>query len=104
MFALNTTLRLVLILFFSYEPIIYPGVNIKYFYNTCYNNGICQCSKLCTGKGNSNGNGNCKRITIAVFKSGKVIITGGQNRDQIERSYNFITTFINSNKDKYVLK
>ena len=28
----------------SYEPCIYPGVNIKYYYNQDTDNGICQCS------------------------------------------------------------
>lgn len=89
----------------SYEPCIYPGVNIKFFINqNNYEDGICNCYNICNGKGCGCGDGDCKKVTIAVFKSGKVIITGGQNRDQIERSYNFITTFINSNKDKYVLK
>ena len=88
----------------SYEPIIYPGVNIKYFYNTCYNNGICQCSKLCTGKGNSNGNGNCKRITIAVFKSGSIIITGANSINQLLKSYNFINNLMITNKEKFILK
>ena len=89
----------------SYEPCIYPGVNIKFFINEDnYEEGICSCYKICNGKGNGCGDGNCKKVTIAVFKSGKIIITGGQNREQIEKSYNFINKFIDSNKERYVLK
>ena len=59
----------------SYEPCNYPGVNIKYYFNPCKRNfGICDCEKPCNGKGL---NDTCKKITIAVFKSGKIIITGG---------------------------
>ena len=87
----------------SYEPCIYPGVNIKYFINTNNRCGICECKNLCNGKGNGCGDGNCKKVTIAVFKSGKVIITGGQNKDQIIESYRFITNFIENKKDMFCM-
>lgn len=89
----------------SYESCIYPGVNIKYFINT--NNiesGICNCSKMCNGKGTGDGDGNCKKITIAVFKSGSIIITGGRNKNQLEECYRFIKNFIDSNKESFILK
>tara|TARA_B100000519_G_C14201380_1_gene418097 strand:- start:560 stop:1303 length:744 start_codon:yes stop_codon:yes gene_type:complete len=83
----------------SYEPCIYPGVNIKYYINTNNMCGICECENMCNGKGNGCGDGDCKKVTIAVFKSGKVIITGGQNKEQITESYRFITNFIENKKD-----
>ena len=73
----------------SYEPCIYPGVNIKYFINTNNTCGICECENMCNGKGNGCGDGDCKKVTIAVFKSGKVIITGGQNQEQIIESVSY---------------
>jgi TATA-box binding protein (TBP) (component of TFIID and TFIIIB) len=88
----------------SYEPCIYPGVNIKYFINQNQFDGICSCNSMCNGKGRADGDGNCKKITIAVFKSGKVIITGGQNINQIETSYRFIKNFIDERKDIFRLK
>lgn len=87
----------------SFEPCIYPGVNIKYFINTNNTNGICCCNSMCNGKGDGLSDGNCKKITIAVFKSGNIIITGGQNTDQLETAYYFITRFINRQKDKFML-
>jgi len=31
----------------SFEPIMYPGVNMKYYFNTAFNNnGVCNCSKI----------------------------------------------------------
>jgi len=84
----------------SYEPTIYPGVNIKYFYNNINKEGICNCCSKCNGKGKGNGDGDCKKITIAVFNSGKIIITGGNSFDQVLISYKFINSLL-ANKDKY---
>ena len=36
--------------------------------------------------------------------SGKIIITGGQNKDQINESYRFITNFIRNKKEIFELK
>jgi len=86
----------------SFEPIIYPGVNIKYYYNLSnLTDGICKCAGLCDGKGS---NGNCKRITIAVFNSGNIIITGGRSIHQINTAYGFITKIINDNKEMLEVK
>lgn len=86
----------------SFESCIYPGVNIKYYYNELLNNkGICNCESKCTGKGINN---DCKKITIAVFNSGKIMITGGSSHKHIEIGYNFITSFINENKDLIEMK
>lgn len=85
----------------SYEPVIYPGVNIKYYHNTIQNNGICTCEGVCDGKGHD---GFCKKITVAVFKSGKIIITGGQSVEHIENAYEFITTFIREREELLKIK
>lgn len=85
----------------SYEPVIYPGVNIKYYHNTNQNNGICQCEGPCDGKGKD---GYCKKITVAVFKSGKIIITGGQTMGHIHTAYAFITKFILDRKEHIKIK
>ena len=48
-------------------------------YNNLYDKcGICKCDCNCNGKGEGLGIGDCKRVTIAVFNSGKIIITGGK--------------------------
>ena len=86
-----------------YEPGIYPGVNNKYYWNE--NNlhtsteGRCICKKTCDGKGNGKGEGDCKKITIAAFQSGSVIITGAKNMRHIEDAYRFINTVIQDNFD-----
>lgn len=77
----------------SFEPCIYPGVKIQYFWNKKqhFKNGLCKCSLPCIhGKGDGNGDMDCKKITIAVFQSGCVIITGAQTTQQIDDAYDFI--------------
>lgn len=86
----------------SYEPCNYPGVNIKYYRNPLRQNfGICDCEKPCNGKGK---NDTCKKITVAVFKSGKIIITGGRDKSDISVAHKFITEFIHENKEYIILK
>ena len=87
----------------SYEPCIYPGVNIKYYYNLHTDHGICQCSSICNGKGDGSSDGCCKRITIAVFKSGEIIITGARTTNQLEIAYQFIHKFMNDKKESFTL-
>ena len=87
----------------SFEPIMYPGVNMKYYFNTAFkNNGVCNCSNICNGKGRCNGDGDCKKITIAIFNSGKIIITGGRSEPQIVESYNYIYNLL-KDKEKYIV-
>lgn len=87
----------------SFEPCIYPGVKIQYMWNkqNKYRDGICKCNSVCVnGKGCGDGEANCKKITIAVFQSGCVIITGAQSEDQIVETYNWINDIIISNKNR----
>ena len=88
----------------SYEPCIYPGVNIKYYYNKDTDSGICKCDKPCIGKGCGEGDGNCKKITIVVFMSGQVMITGARSREHLTICYDFITNFLNTNKELFTLR
>ena len=87
----------------------YPGCQIRYYYNkdkTFSKNGICQCNQICDGKGKNNfcGNGNCKKVTISAFASGKILIHGAQSMEQIKEGYNFIINFIEENKSEVILR
>ena len=85
----------------SFEPTIYPGVNIKYYFNKeKQDTGICNCEGKCNGKGKD---GFCKKITVAVFNSGKIIITGGQSYEQLNTAYDFIDNTIKNNKKELIL-
>jgi TATA-box binding protein (TBP) (component of TFIID and TFIIIB) len=83
-----------------FEPCIYSGVKINYYHNLtdASAKGICKCSTPCKGKGSGNGEGDCNKITIAVFRSGSVLVTGGSEYKQIDDAYNFICDILCSSK------
>ena len=86
----------------SFEPGRYHGVKLEYFWNSNKTkmDGICVCPKHCFGKGTGYSENNCKKITIAVFESGSVLITGGISFEQIDEAYKYITTILNKHKDE----
>jgi TATA-box binding protein (TBP) (component of TFIID and TFIIIB) len=80
-------------LFSMLEKTIYQGVNTKFFYNS--NNpevGICKCENTCKGQGTGEGDGECKRITMSIFRTGRIIITGAREIKQIRAAYNFLNS------------
>jgi TATA-box binding protein (TBP) (component of TFIID and TFIIIB) len=84
----------------SFQPGIYQGVKLEYFWNTASKNknGICACTNNCFGKNNGTGNGNCKKITIAIFESGSILITGGITFQQVDDAYEYICGVIKQNR------
>lgn len=84
----------------SFQPGTYPGVKIQYCWNSEYedNDGICKCTQKCFGKGNGCGNTQCKKITISVFESGKILITGAVTFEQIDKAYEYICTVLQDNQ------
>ena len=90
-------------LFSSHESTIYQGVNTKYYYNKKGNPlrpGICECKLPCTGQGLGDGDGQCKRITISPFSSGKIIITGAREMDQINEAYEFFNEILKAHQNE----
>ena len=89
-------------LFCDFDPCIYQGVLVKFYWNNIKNiqNGVCNCSIPCNGKGSGNGNGECKKITISIFQSGYIIITGKTNRKEINYIYDYIIKLFNDNINK----
>ena len=85
-------------LFVTFDPCHYQGVNLKYFINyenNKNNTGKCLCENkdnknICKGKGDGNGENNCKKMTISIFQSGNIIVTGKCELKQLYESYNFI--------------
>jgi TATA-box binding protein (TBP) (component of TFIID and TFIIIB) len=78
-------------LFSMLEKTIYQGVNTKFFYNMLNPTiGICQCKNICKGQGTGDGDGECKRITMSIFRTGRIIITGAREIKQIEAAYSFL--------------
>ena len=73
-----------------YEPCIYPAAKIVYYYNRDRpNEGVCTCRAFCSGRGCGEGDGQCKKVTIAVFQSGSVIITGASDLTMLDCAYKF---------------
>lgn len=77
-----------------YEPCIYPGVKMLFFWNTGHGDarmdGVCRCRRPCTGKGSGREEGACKKITVSVFQSGSVIVTGAVSMEQLEFVHRFV--------------
>jgi TATA-box binding protein (TBP) (component of TFIID and TFIIIB) len=78
----------------TYDPTRYQGVNAKFFWNKARPAdappGVCLCPTPCEGDGAGYAIGDCKKITIAPFRTGKVIITGAKFMEQLEDAYAFI--------------
>lgn len=86
---LNTIINNTYDIISLFEPCIYPGVKINYYWNKTNNtkqDGCCECDYRQECK--------CKKITIAVFQSGCIIITGAQKREQINDAYDFFMNIL----------
>jgi TATA-box binding protein (TBP) (component of TFIID and TFIIIB) len=81
-------------LFSMLEKTIYQGINTKFFYNTQNTDGICNCTKTCKGQGSGDGDQECKRITMSIFRTGKIIITGAREMCQITTAYDYLNNII----------
>lgn len=85
----------------SFQPNVYQGVKLEYFWNTenPLKDGICRCTSNCFGKSHGCGDGNCKKVTVAVFESGSILITGGVSFEQIDDVYKYICAIIDDNHE-----
>ena len=78
----------------TYQPIKYPAINTKYltshyiedYYNHKYNHGLKKKYK--------------KNISILIFRSGSIIITGGNNIEDYFKTYEHFLNIINLNLKK----
>ena len=102
--SLHTILSRTYGLFSTFESTIYQGVNTKYYYNDKHPDpdrpGICLCNVRCRGQGNGSGPGECKRITMSVFQTGKIIITGGRYLFQLEEAYKFLNKVLQDHAEE----
>ena len=80
----------------SFQPGTYPGVKLQYFWNPTNQNGVCHCTGKCFGKGQLPGE--CKKITISIFESGKILITGAIQFSQIDEAYAYICRILEKHK------
>jgi TATA-box binding protein (TBP) (component of TFIID and TFIIIB) len=87
--------------FSSYEPNDYPGVKNKFFWNADNiknkkEHGKCHCSPNCIKRGKKS---LCVQITISVFQSGSVIITGAKSITQVKDAYKYINDIFKAEFD-----
>jgi TATA-box binding protein (TBP) (component of TFIID and TFIIIB) len=79
----------------------YQAVKSYYFFdsNNQDNNGVCKCEVPCfvIKEQQKGGTPTCSQVTIAVFRTGSVIITGGCTLEQTAVAYNFINKVIVDN-------
>ena len=89
--------------FSSYEPNEYPGVKNKFFWNekNIGNQGRCDCLPKCIERGKKS---ICIQITISVFQSGSVIITGAKSVQQIKDAYKYINDIFRENYEDIYCK
>tara|TARA_B110000971_G_scaffold60318_1_gene61577 strand:+ start:656 stop:1783 length:1128 start_codon:yes stop_codon:yes gene_type:complete len=86
----------------DFDPCIYQGVLIKFYWNTIkeVQDGKCNCSIPCNGKGVGDSNGECRKITVSVFQSGNIIITGKCCRKELYYIYNYIVELLHENSNE----
>ena len=87
-------------LFSMLEKTIYQGINTKFFYNSNNKNGVCCCTNFCKGQGNGEGDRQCKRITISIFRTGRIIVTGARQIYQIYIAYDFLNKIFDKHHAK----
>lgn len=78
-----------------YEPSIYPAAKVVFYYNRSRpddEQGMCPCHPKCSGKGCADGS--CKKVTIAIFQSGSVIITGANDMVMLDSAYRFAVNIL----------
>jgi len=83
----------------SFQPGIYQGVKLQYFWNKFSDkkNGNCSCPVHCYGKNNGENIGGCKKVTGALFESGSILITGGISLEQVDETYKYICDVLTEN-------
>ena len=69
---------------------------MSYMINTeCKDEAICPCPELVVEKeATGSGIGCCKKITLSVFQSDNIIITGAKNIEQTIKAYKYINGII----------
>lgn len=82
-----------------YDNTQHQGVKINFMYNN-NRNGICNCKESCILKKNKERN--CKKITILIFQSGKIVITGSNDIKQNELCYDYLNNIISENYNEFL--
>lgn len=82
-----------------FDPSIYQGVKTEYWWNIYSDNR--NGKEFLERRGEKNiDTSTIKKVTIAVFEAGKILITGATSYHQIEEAYNFIYNIIEKHVER----
>lgn len=89
-----------------YEPCIYPGVRIQFFFNPIFKAqnaiGVCMCNSKCSYCRTSHSVlHKCCKSTIMVFQSGSIIISGSRSMDQVHAAHKFISSLLDRHREEF---
>lgn len=76
-----------------FESCRYSGVKASFMWNaeSRASEGACRCrGGPCTGAGRGRGLGDCRKVTLVFFQSGRVIITGALSLEQVYAARAFV--------------
>ena len=80
-----------------YEANTYQALKVHYYFNESKHvqNGCCEChaasdpTRKCEGKGNGQIAKDCKRVTLTIFGTGKMMIIGASSMAQVDHVHAF---------------
>lgn len=75
----------------SFQPEVHPSVKIGYYVNSS-GTGRCQRHVACEGKETDC----CKKVTVMVFHTGKIVFTGATKTSQLDEAFDFILRVLRS--------
>tara|TARA_B100002051_G_C16718889_1_gene631119 strand:- start:536 stop:1618 length:1083 start_codon:yes stop_codon:yes gene_type:complete len=80
----------------NYDPCSYPGIQVKFYYNTekKTQNGICLCKQRCDKKGSGKGENQCLEISFMIFRTGSVLIVGHCDVFILTKVYDFLKNIL----------
>lgn len=79
-----------------YESNTYQALKVHYYFNASkiVQDGYCNCyadqTVQCSGKGKGDVATSCKRVTLSIFGTGKMMIIGASSMEQVDHVYAFV--------------
>jgi len=93
---LSTILKYKYKLHVNFDPCSYPGIQVKFYYNTnkSLQDGVCVCSSRCSKKGSGSGENQCLEISFMIFRTGSVLIVGHCDTTILNIVYKFLSEIL----------
>ena len=82
-----------------YDNTQHQGVKINFMFNE-HKDGECRCENNCILLNKTNRK--CKKITILIFNSAKIVITGSNSFEHTKLCYDFVNKLIFKNYKDFV--